>query len=98
MCFGRKKTLDGLTPIAKLVLTESLELVIAPGVGNQDIGRRQAVGDNKLTGKQVRECGAFIKWYRELVSSQPNLAEAYGSANYKAVLGAMDEIEKFSKS
>ena len=51
MCFGRKKTLDGLSPIAKLVLTESLDLVIAQGVGNQYKGLRQAVAMRGLYAK-----------------------------------------------
>ena len=93
--FGKKISLDEMGKFNKQVLTDALELVINSGIGDQYKELFKSVKEGSLKKAQLKECQAFVKWYEDLVASQPNLKASFGEANYKATIKALQDIGSF---
>ncbi len=76
-------------------LTEGLDLITKSGIGDQYNGLYAAVKTGKLTRAQLKECGAFAAWYRDVVASQPNLAETFNAVTYDAVIKALGSVADY---
>ncbi|MBR1814643.1 MAG: hypothetical protein IJ773_12595 [Lachnospiraceae bacterium] len=94
--FGKKISLDEMGKFNKQVLTDALELVINSGIGDQYKELFKSVKEGSLKKAQLKECQAFVKWYEDLVASQPNLKASFGEANYKATIKALQDIGSFA--
>ena len=95
--FGKKTySLDDLSGFNTHVLKDCLELVINSGIGDQYKSLYASVNKGTLTKSEMQECRSFAQWYKDLVVSQPQLAQSFGEANYKATINALAEIESYA--
>ena len=90
--------ISDMAGFSKHCLLDCLDLIIKSGMGDQYKGLDEAVKSGTLTANQLRECGAFAAWYRNLVASQPNLADTFGKSSFDALLDALDDVTKYCNS
>ena len=79
----------------KHCLLDCLDLIIKSGMGDQYKGLDEAVKSGTLTAAQLKECGAFAAWYKNLVASQPNLADTFGKSSYDALVNALGSVTDY---
>ena len=95
--FGKKTySIDDMSGFNKHVLTDCLELVINAGIGDQYKSLYDSVKKGTLTKSEMQECRSFAQWYKDLVVSQPQLAQSFGESSYKATINALGEIESYA--